>query len=150
MSNALRADRVTLAHVEVLSALHGQCFEEGWSPDSMASLLSTPGTLGVIAVNETIDQPVGFILMRIVAGEGEILTVGVVPDAQAKGIGTFLLGIMLQEAVEVIFLDVASDNEPAAKLYQRAGFEVVGHRPGYYKRAGGEPIDSLTMKYVLG
>jgi [ribosomal protein S18]-alanine N-acetyltransferase len=150
VSNALRADPVTLAHIEILSVLHGRCFEEGWSPDSMASLLSTPGTLGVIAVNEKTDQPVGFILMRIVAGEGEILTVGVVPEAQAQGIGTFLLGIMLQEAVEAIFLDVASDNDPAMKLYQRAGFEVVGRRPGYYKRAGGGPIDSLTMKYVLG
>ncbi len=149
MSAALRAERVMVAHVEILSALHRQCFDDGWSPDSMASLLNTPGTTGVIAVAEPTDQPVGFILMRIVAGEGEILSVGVVPDAQAQGIGTFLLGIMLEEAIEVVFLDVASDNEPAMKLYQHAGFEVVGRRPGYYKRPGGEPVDSLTMKYVL-
>jgi len=88
--------------------------------------------------------------MRGVASEGEILTIGVIPEVQAQGIGTFLLGTMLQESVEVVFLDVAADNDPAIKLYKRAGFEVVGRRPGYYKRAGGGPIDSLTMKYVLG
>jgi len=150
MSAGLRAERVGLAHAEILSGLHELCFAEGWSSEAMTSLLSVPGTLGVIAVRTKTDQPVGFVLMRVVAGEGEILSVGVVPEAQAQGIGTFLIGTMGQEAPEVIFLDVASDNEPALKLYQRAGFEVVGRRPGYYKRSDGGVIDSLTMKRVLG
>lgn len=150
MNDGLRAERVSAAHSELLSELHGHCFEERWAPEAMTSLLNVPGTVGAIAVNSTTDQPVGFVLMRIVAGEGEILTIGVVPEAQAQGIGTFLLGVMLQEPAEAVFLDVASDNEGALKLYLRAGFEVVGRRPGYYKRAGGLKIDSLTMKRVLG
>lgn len=150
MSDTLRTEQASVAHAEILSALHGRCFEELWSPESMASLFATPGMLGVIATDSTSDQPVGFVLMRAIDGEAEILTIGVLPEARGAGIGTFLLGIMLEEAVSTVFLDVAEDNGAALKLYQGLDFEVVGRRSAYYKRADGARVDSLTMKRVVG
>ena len=88
--------------------------------------------------------------MRAIDGEAEILTIGVLPEARGAGIGTFLLGIMLEEAVSTVFLDVAEDNLAALKLYQGLDFEVVGRRSAYYKRADGTRVDSLTMKRVVG
>ncbi len=150
MSDALRTEQVSGAHAEILSALHSRCFEEPWSPESMASLFSTPGMLGAIATDSASDQPVGFVLMRAIDGEAEILTIGVLPEARGAGIGTFLLGVMLQEAISTVFLDVAEDNEAALKLYEGLEFEVVGRRSAYYKRADGTRVDSLTMKRVVG
>ena len=150
MSDTLRTEQASVAHAEILSALHGRCFEELWSPESMASLFATPGMLGVIATDSTSYQPVGFVLMRAIDGEAEILTIGVLPEARGAGIGTFLLGIMLEEAVSTVFLDVAEDNLAALKLYQGVDFEVVGRRSAYYKRADGTRVDSLTMKRVVG
>jgi len=150
VSDTLRTEQASVAHAEILSALHGRCFEELWSPESMASLFATPGMLGVIATDSTSDQPVGFVLMRAIDGEAEILTIGVLPEARGAGIGTFLLGIMLEEAVSTVFLDVAEDNGAALKLYQGLDFEVVGRRSAYYKRADGARVDSLTMKRVVG
>ncbi|MCE8000238.1 MAG: GNAT family N-acetyltransferase [Rhodobiaceae bacterium] len=116
----------------------------------MASLFATPGMLGVIATDDASDEPVGFVLMRVIDGEAEILTIGVLPEARGRGIGTILLGIMLEEAISTVFLDVAADNEAALNLYQSRDFEVVGRRSAYYKRADGTRVDSLTMKRVLG
>ncbi len=150
MIDHLRTEKVSVAHAEILSALHGECFDEAWSPESMASLFSTPGMAGVIATDEATDQPVGFVLMRSIAGEGEILTIGVIPEGRGAGIGTYLLGVMLREPVSAVFLDVAADNEAALKLYKKKGFEVVGRRSAYYKRADGTRVDSLTMRCVVG
>lgn len=150
MSDTLRTEQVSIAHAEILSALHGRCFEEPWSPESMASLFATPGMLGVIATDNALGEPIGFVLMRVIDGEAEILTIGVLPEARGRGIGTILLGVMLEEAVSTVFLDVAADNEAALNLYQSRDFEVVGRRSAYYKRADGTRVDSLTMKRVLG
>ena len=150
MSDTLRTEQVSVAHAEILSALHGRCFSDAWSRENMASLFATPGMLGVIATDSASDQPVGFILMRAIDGEAEILTIGVLPEARGTGIGTFLLGIMLEEAVSTVFLDVAEDNEAALKLYESKEFVVVGRRPAYYRRVDGTRVDSLTMKRVVG
>jgi ribosomal-protein-alanine N-acetyltransferase len=42
-------------------------------------------------------------------------------------------------------LEVAQDNGVAIALYRRAGFQVVGRRPNYYRR-GGISIDADIMR----
>ena len=38
--------------------------------------------------------------------------------------------------VRAVFLEVDEDNEPARRLYRRAGFREVARRKGYYQAAG--------------
>lgn len=150
-SAAIRVEPARLAHIEVLAALHQRCFEDAWLPVAFSSLLLTPGTSAFIAVNIQTDSPVGFVLLRAVAGEAEILSIGVIAEARVQGLG----GLLIQEAaglpdIRTLFLDVAADNENALKLYRREGFEEVGRRAGYYARGKGVRVDSLTMKRNLG
>ena len=83
----------------------------------------------------------GFVLARAVAGEAEILSIGVVPAHRRKGLGRRLLSTAAVEArrrgAARLFLEVASDNAPALALYRRAGFAKVGRRAGYYHRPAG-------------
>ena len=150
-SAAIKVEPAHLAHVEVLAALHRRCFQDAWSPDAFSSLLVTPGTSAFIAVNIQTDSPVGFVLLRAVAGEAEILSIGVIGEARTQGLG----GLLVQEVaglpdIQTLFLDVAADNESALRLYRREGFEEVGRRAGYYARGKGGYVDSLTMKRNLG
>jgi ribosomal-protein-alanine N-acetyltransferase len=46
-------------------------------------------------------------------------------------------------------LEVAADNAPALALYQRAGFETVGRRRGYYARIEGPAQDAVLMRRAL-
>jgi ribosomal-protein-alanine N-acetyltransferase len=92
----------------------------------------------------------GWAGLRIVGAEAEVLTVGVIPTARKRGIGTALLAALLDEArrreVAEVFLDVRFDNDDAQRIYRREGFVEVGRRRGYYDHGR---VDSLTMKLEL-
>lgn len=137
-------------HAHLLAALHAECFEDPWTGKAFSSLLGTPGTLAWTACDKQTDRPVGFILLRAVAEEAEILSIGVIPDARGQAVGAKLIHAAgLLEGLKTLFLDVAEDNHNALRLYQREGFEIVGRRSGYYAREGGIRVDSLTMKRDL-
>lgn len=118
----------------------------------MARLLAMPGSLGLIALQ---DSPVGFLIGRQVACEAEIISVGVIPAARATGVGAALLTAYAQHLsmrpVTEIFLEVAVDNHPAIALYAAQGFCKVGLRPEYYAAPGksGIKTDAILMRRRL-
>ncbi len=78
--------------------------------------------------------------------ESEVLTIGVAPEYQGRGVGYALLRTLLHEAERhggAVFLEVRTDNEPARKLYESNGFVTVGVRKNYYRPSG---ADAYTMK----
>jgi ribosomal-protein-alanine N-acetyltransferase len=117
-----------------LAALHGACFNRGWSEDELERLLLDRT---VVAHRVTIGRrPVGFIISRIVMGEAEILSVAVASSRRGKGLAQQMLNLHLRRlaglGTRTVFLEVSEDNVPANRLYQRAGFRAVGRREGYY------------------
>lgn len=78
--------------------------------------------------------------------EAEVLTIGVDPQYQGRGIGYALLRTLLDEADRrggPVFLEVRTDNDTALTLYERNGFAQVGLRKNYYRPSG---ADAYTMK----
>jgi ribosomal-protein-alanine N-acetyltransferase len=133
-----------------LAAIHAEAFggpgETPWSAAAFADLL---GQAGVFAV----ERPDGFILMRAVADEAEILTLAVRPGARRRGeggrlVGEGVLAAAARGAVRV-FLEVAEDNAAARALYARAGFSEAGRRPGYYAGPDGARRDALILATEL-
>jgi ribosomal protein S18 acetylase RimI-like enzyme len=55
------------------------------------------------------------------------------PEFRRRGLGTALLGIAEQKGREqgapALSVIVASENEPAARLYEAAGYEALGAEP---------------------
>ena len=47
------------------------------------------------------------------------------------------------------FLEVAIDNDVAARLYEAHGLEKVGVRPNYYENKDGTRTDANTMRADL-
>jgi [ribosomal protein S18]-alanine N-acetyltransferase len=92
-------------------------------------------------------------MAQLAGDEAEILSIGVAPDWQQKGLGRRLLdglGRALQKAeAKKLFLEVAADNDAALKLYSRAGFLGTGLRRGYYERTGAPPVDAVTLALRL-
>jgi len=133
---------------EPLAVLHAGCFpEDPWDAEALGRILGLSGGFGLVAWRG--DMPVGFALARDLGGEGEILSLGVLPDCRRFGIGWALLRAVIDEAARrelpSIVLEVADDNAAARGLYARAGFVAVGRRPRYYQR-GGETIDALLLR----
>ena len=133
---------------EPLAVLHAGCFpEDPWDAEALGRILGLSGGFGFLAWRG--DMPVGFALACDLGGEGEILSLGVLPDCRRLGIGRALLRAVIDEAASrelpSIVLEVADDNAAARGLYASAGFVAVGRRTRYYRR-GGETIDALLLR----
>ena len=138
---------------ETAAALHESLgFTEIWDRSAFAALLAMPGTAGNFAISSADASPVGQVLWRVVAGEAEILTIGVLPALRLAGIGRLLLEgaltAMRQGGAERAFLEVAATNQAANALYLSFGFERVGWRPAYYKTPSGN-IDAAILEKRL-
>jgi len=92
---------------------------------------------GFLAIDAETRQPVGAVWLRLMTeaapGYGYVddqtpeLSIAVLPQYRGAGVGTRLLTHMLRETESIykaISLSVSSDN-PAVRLYERAGFEVM-------------------------
>jgi len=77
--------------------------------------------------------------------EAELLNLAVDPQLRRQGIARRLLKAMLPTAGGEVFLEVRESNLAARKFYQFMGFEVVGHRPEYYKNPG---ESGIVMKFL--
>ena len=109
------------------------------------------GDMGFVAVDVGSGEPIGAVWLRLLKGsergygyvddETPELGMAVLAKYRGRGIGSALLSRLLDAAGVVytsVCLSVSSDN-PAARLYRRAGFEPVS-----------ESGTSLTMIKKLG
>jgi ribosomal-protein-alanine N-acetyltransferase len=134
-----------------IAALHGVSFRRGWSDGEIERLLIERNT---VCHRATVGRALcGFILSRIAAGEAEILSVAVVSERRGRGLARALLNLHLRRlaglGASAVFLEVDEDNEPARRLYRRAGFREVGRRPGYYQKDSGAPATALVLRRDL-
>ena len=129
-----------------LAELHAAAFSAPWDAPAFEALLDQTGVF-------VIEEPEGFILLRAVADEAEILTLAVCPPARRRGLGARLVRDGATEAASRgagrLFLEVADDNAAALALYARAGFAEAGRRPGYYARPDGGRQDALILALNL-
>jgi ribosomal-protein-alanine N-acetyltransferase len=124
-----------------IANLHAKCFpEHPWSSDDFRDLKKS-GCEIIMSEN-------GFIVYRSVVDEAEIITIGVNPEMQRKGIATAMIGIieniLKNQGVKKIFLEVSSTNIAGQKLYKSTGFKNVGLRPKYYNG-----VDAILMEKQL-
>lgn len=91
--------------------------------------------------------PVGYAGLSMVPPEADVQTIAVLSEHQGNGVGSALLGALLEEATrrgcERVYLEVREDNPRARSMYEGFGFEVVGARPGYYQPSN---TDALVMR----
>jgi len=150
--------RAGAAALEIFEALHGACFAAGWDAMAIARLLALPGATGTLALITPKDAdtiPAGFLLGSEAGGEAEILSIGVLPDFRARGIGGALVADfaarMRQRGATALFLEVSVNNTTAISLYKRQGFTNVGLRKAYYAPEPGaaSASDALVMRRNL-
>ncbi len=137
-----------------LAAVHRQAFDRPWTALELQHLIDSPCTFALEAVPQVwLAAPLGFIVVRAVAGEAEILTLAVHPEARRRGLGRALVQGAATTAEELgaqaLWLEVAVDNMAAIALYGATGFQAAGKRPRYYTRTPSERVDALVMRRLL-
>ena len=148
---ATAIEPATLRDAHRLAQLHGASFHRGWGEGEFEQMLSERNTL-VHRLRQG-RNIVGFAVSRIAADEAELLSIAVDARHRGRGLSRNLLlthlGHLAGHGVRTVFLEVEENNQPARRLYDRAGFAVAGRRERYYKQPGGEQLNAVLMRRDL-
>jgi len=146
--------------VDVLTLERDLFPEDPWSEQMFAEEVIQPPDIRMYLVAET-ESPrpapggrelAGYAGMMFVPSgvQADVLTIAVARAYWGRGIGSALLGTLLEAAAgrgcTEVFLEVRKDNPRARTLYQRRGFEEIGVRRGYYQPSG---VDAIVMRKDL-
>jgi len=146
------AVELRLFRAEDLSAvmeIERRSFSSPWSPGMFLHELRLPFSRTLLAWRAVPGgrQVAGYVCRWLLSEEIQILNLAVAPEERRRGIGRTLLEAVLGEArergVREVSLEVAEENAPAIRLYESAGFSVVGRRRRYYRDGG----DALLMTW---
>jgi ribosomal-protein-alanine N-acetyltransferase len=126
---------MTQKHVPSVAVLEKLCFSDPWSENSVASELSNPLSLWLVALED--ETVIGYIGSQTVMGETDMMNVAVHPDHRRRGIARRLIEVLIQMLKEresqCLTLEVRASNISAIYLYTEMSFQVVGRRRNYYR-----------------
>lgn len=141
----------TLRDSTALAELHGASFHRGWGEGEFEAMLTERNTL--VHRLRAGRRIIGFAVSRMAADEAEILSIAVAASHRGRGLSRNLLlthlGHLAGRGVRTVFLEVEENNQPARRLYERAGFAVAGRRERYYRQPSGEQLNALMMRRDL-
>jgi len=139
------------AAMTVMTSAFPPQYGEAWSAPQLASMMRLPGSILVLGWLD--EQPIGFGLLRSIAGEAELLLLAVDPRYRGRNHGRRLLDRCMTEAegtgARTMFLEVRAGN-PAIHLYSKAGLRQYNIRRDYYVGSNGVRYDALSFKIILG
>jgi ribosomal-protein-alanine N-acetyltransferase len=121
-------------------------YQRLFTPDTALSTDETqPRTTFVVEQHGSV---VGFIIGRQVEDEWEIENIAVTGSARRCGLGSRLVGELLDlvksRGGKAVFLEVRESNRAALSLYEKWAFIEVGRRKMYYQNPA---EDALVLKF---
>ena len=118
-----------------IAELEQQLFSDAWSEKMITDCL-LKGYYRVLVCVDRSDMVLGYLISTHVAGESELLRIGVDPEHRGRGYGKRLMRAFVQACEEgdcpEAFLEVRASNASAIRLYEKFGFGAVGTRKNYY------------------
>lgn len=114
-------------------------FDEFWNPDILKDELNAENSNYLVAKQN--QEIVGFVGMKLLVDEANIMNIVVKKTFRNQGIGTLLLesliGLAKEKKSTSITLEVMEENYSAIHLYKNFGFKQVGIRKNYYQDKNG-------------
>jgi len=108
-----------------------------WSAAQYEALFEGSGLPRVALVVEEDACVLGFVVARALGKEWEIENIAIAGSARKRGLGTRLLGELLDlaraQGAEAVCLEVRESNRAAQTLYEKWAFLEVALRPRYYR-----------------
>lgn len=126
-----------------IGALERQCFADPWPEEAVAAYINGGNCLMLCAEGEG-GELLGYVGMQHVLDEGYIGNVCTAPQHRRRGVARALLRELRARAERLglafLTLEARSSNAAAIALYEGAGYERVGTRPGYYQHPAEDAV----------
>ena len=133
-SSVLR--RALPTDLEAMAEAERRCFPDPWSFRLLSELLVSPYDSVFVLVSE--NTLLGYVNVRVLGDEAELMRIAVVPEERGKRCGLTLLRAGLAEmcarGAEAATLEVRAGNTAAIRLYEKHGFLLAGRRRNYYEK----------------
>jgi len=117
-------------HLAAIAAAERAVFSDAWSESSLSSHLAAASAVTFAAMEG--NALCGYLLGSVIAPEGEVYRIAVLPPWRRRGVGEALLAELLA-LCEVCFLEVRKSNTGARAFYEKNGFSLIAERRNYYK-----------------
>ena len=126
-------------------AVDAESFLRPWTREMYEAELDNPAVTRIFVIR-TLDRPVaGYCATWFLLPEVHINNLAVRPELRRRGLATYLLGRVLQTALEAggerATLEVRRSNHSARRLYEGLGFRVRGVRTDYYT----DPVEDALI-----
>lgn len=119
--------------ISAIAELEKECFSSHWSENAISEAMAHKTVFFKALTHK---DPIGYIGVTAVAGEGYINNIAVRKDYRKQGAGSLLLDRAItfarEQNLEFISLEVRASNKAALSLYQNAGFKQEGKRKNFY------------------
>lgn len=139
----MQIEKMTRKHIDEVYEISKEQFKDSWTKQMFLQELENKFRMGFVAVLN--GQVAGFVNFLFLQDEMTILKIATKECFKGQKIAFNLLDKSLTFAkdngVSVVFLEVEDGNNPAIKLYEKFGFEVLKRRKNYYQGK----IDAIEM-----
>lgn len=128
--------------------IESSSFPRPWTRRHFEDEMESPGSRPVVAVGG-VAQVAGYLCLKEILDEAEILDVAVHPDWRGLGVGRLLvdwaIGHCRERNLALLCLEVRVGNLEAISLYRRFGFLEVGRRKNYYENGDDAILMDLSI-----
>jgi len=134
--------------LDTVCQLEREAHSHPWSRNLFADCLGARQPC-VVAFNHS--QLVGYAVIKVAAGNAELLNIAVAANCRRQGIAHALLQHIISAVsphADTLYLEVRQSNQTALELYDTLGFVEVGIRPNYYPAKKGRE-DAVILAYPL-
>lgn len=139
-----RMESSDLPRVEELERL---CFSVPWSGKILREILESPLDELWVAAARRDGCVEGYMNLRFICGEGELMRIAVSPARRRQGVAKALMDTLVlrmeERAPEGFALEVRASNQAARALYARYGFEQEAVRRDYYT----DPVEDAVIEW---
>lgn len=144
MTKANQVDQI----MAIMEAAFDPQWGEAWNRRQVEDALLLPNTFAILSTEHSHNNTAtGFLVTRHAPGEEELLLIAVDPKYRRQGAAGKMLSQLILDArsrgASRIFLEMR-ENNPAERLYLKAGFEPIGRRKAYYLLSDGNRMDAIT------
>lgn len=135
------------ADLTEIAAIEAESFSEPWSLALLEDSFENPLDFFWVVTDEADGGICGYMNVRVIAGEGELMRIAVRPGFRRRGYAKKLMDALarfsMEETLSAVTLEVRAGNAAAISLYKSYGFKAEAIRKAYYR----SPVEDAVIMW---